>query len=57
MPTKKLNFSKTFKKSPVDFHIVGNVIVKIEYFLTLSFRVFAPTKFLELTFGDHFEFW
>ena len=25
-------------------HMVGNVIVKFEYVLTVSFRVFAPTN-------------
>ena len=50
MPTKKLkltailNFSKTLKKSPAHLHMVGNVIVKFEKFLTLSLRVFATTK-------------
>ena len=39
-----LYFSKTLKKSLAHLHIVGNVIVKFEKFLTLSFRVFAPTK-------------
>ena len=43
-----LNFSKTLKKSPAHLHIMGNVIVKFEYFLTLSFRVFAPTKKLRV---------
>ena len=42
--------------SPAHLHIVGNEIVKFEYFLTLSFRFFAPTKILELTSGGHFEF-
>ena len=40
-----LNFSKTLKKSPAHLHIVGNVIVKFEEFLTLSFKVFATTNF------------
>ena len=39
-----LNISKTLKKSPAHLHIVGNVIVKFESFLTLSFRVFVRTK-------------
>ena len=34
-----LNFSETLKKSPAHLHIVGNVTVKFEYFLTLSFSV------------------
>ena len=29
-----LNLSKTLKKSPADLHIVGNVIVKCEQFLS-----------------------
>ena len=40
-----LNNNKTLKKSPAHLHIVGNVIVKFEYFFILSFRVFVPTKF------------
>ena len=51
-----LNFGKTLKMSPAHLHIVGNETVKFEYFLTLSFRVFAPTKISELTSGGHFEF-
>ena len=39
-----LNFIKTLKKSPAHLHIVGNVIVELELFLTLSFRVLAHTK-------------
>ena len=39
-----LNFSNTLKKSLAHLHIVGNVIIKYEYFLSLSFVVFAPTK-------------
>ena len=38
------NFSEILKKSPAHLHMVSNVI-------------FAPTQFLELTSGGHFEFW
>ena len=31
-----LNFSNTLKKSPAHLHMVGNVIVKFEKFLTSS---------------------
>ena len=36
--------NKTLKKSQAHLHIVENVIVKFEKILTLSFRVFVPTK-------------
>ena len=36
--------------------MVGNVIVKGELFLTLYFRVFAPTKKKDLIRGGHLNF-
>ena len=64
-PTKNMRFIHgghfefqwNFKKSLPHLHIVGNVIVKFEYFLTLSFGVFCPQKtFLAiLNFGSIFK--
>ena len=62
MTSKKLKFisgghfefQQNLKKSPVHLYTVGNVIVKFEQFLTLSFKVFAPTKNFGVDFWRSF---
>ena len=39
-----LNFSEPLKKSPAHLHMVGNVILKFQQNVTISFWVFALTK-------------
>ena len=52
-------FQHNLKKSLAHLHVVGNMIVKFEYFPTVSSGVFAPTKKIRvaviLNFGSIFK--